>query len=56
MEHDNSFTWQDIKAIVHIADEELELHSKKDLVKMGEEGYYTLILQQYESLKKEGLI
>lgn len=49
-------TWRDIKAIVHMADEELELHAKKELVKMGEEGYYTLILQQYESLKTAGLI
>ena len=49
-------TWKDIKAIVRIADEELELRNKKELVVMGEEGYYTEILKQYESLKKGDLI
>lgn len=51
-----NLTWKDIKVIVNIADEEIELLSKKELINMGEEGYYTHILNQYSSLKKEGLI
>lgn len=49
-------TWKDIKVIVHIADQQIALRNKKELLEMGEEGYYTEILKQYESLKKEDLI
>lgn len=49
-------TWKDIKVIVTGADSLLEEKTKKELIEMGEEGYYTTILKEYEQFKKEGLI
>lgn len=49
-------TWKDIEAIVSIADTEIELHTKKELLEMGAERYYSIILKQYEALKKEQLV
>ena len=49
-------TWKDIKVIVTGADSLLAMKSKKELLEMGEEGYYTEILKEYEQFKKEGLI
>lgn len=47
-------TWKDIKIIVTSADFFLEINTKKELIKMGEEGYYTAILKEYERFKKQG--
>lgn len=49
-------TWKDIKVIVTGADSLLAMKTKKELIEMGEEGYYTAILKEYEDLKKQGLI
>ena len=49
-------TWKDIKVIVTGADSLLAMKSKKELLEMGEEGYYTEILKEYEQFKKKGLI
>lgn len=49
-------TWKDIKVIVTGADSLLAEKTKKELIEMGEEGYYTAILKEYEQFKKEGLI
>ena len=51
-----SLTWKDIKVIVTGADSLLAMKSKKELIEMGEEGYYTAILKEYEQFKKDGLI
>lgn len=53
---DDSLTWKDIKVIVTGADSLLAMKSKKELIEMGEEGYYTAILKEYEQFKKDGLI
>ena len=53
---DKQLTWKDIKVIVTGADSLLAMKSKKELLEMGEEGYYTEILKEYEQFKKEGLI
>jgi len=53
---DDKMTWKDIKVIVTGADSLLAMKSKKELIEMGEEGYYTAILKEYELFKKDGLI
>lgn len=47
-------TWQDIKAIVNIADDMIERDIDGELPKCceTEEGYYTEILNQYNEYKK----
>lgn len=49
-------TWKDIKVIVTGADSLLETMTKKELIEMGERGYYTAILKEYEQFKEQGLI
>lgn len=53
---DMDLTWKDIKAIVTGADSLLAIKTKKELIEMGEEGYYTEVLKEYEQLKEQGLI
>ena len=49
-------TWKDIKVIVTGADALLAIKTKKELIEMGEEGYYSEVLKEYNELKKQGLI
>ena len=49
-------TWKDIKVIVTGDDTLLEIKTKKELIEMGEEGYYTEVLKEYEQFKEQGLI
>lgn len=44
----NQLTWQNIKDIVEIADEILEQKEKKELVMMGEQRYYTAVLDKFK--------
>lgn len=43
--------WEDVKLLVHLADTTLEKYDKKDLLKMGEEGYYKEIFDAYIKLR-----
>lgn len=49
-------TWKDIKVIVTGADTLLAIKTKKELIEMGEEGYYTEVLKEYKQFKEQGLI
>lgn len=51
-----ALTWQDVMAIVDIADELIEATDKRVLLRLGLEGYYTMVLEQYKAIKAEGLI
>lgn len=42
-----SLTWIDIRDIVRLADTSLDFHDKKELIKMGERGYYEDVLRAY---------
>ena len=47
----NQLTWKDIQAIVRIADSLLNSFDYEKVRKMGEEGYYTEILNQFNKQK-----
>lgn len=43
--------WKDVRVLLYIADNILEKHDKKELVRMGESGYYGKVLVDYEKYK-----
>lgn len=45
--------WTDVKEIVDIADAMLESVSKKDLLSMGQAGYYTMVLNKWRDESAE---
>lgn len=47
----NELTWQDIELIIKIADNALDRIDRELLVKMGEVGYYTAILDMFNETK-----
>lgn len=47
MPQDNEITWRDIQSIVRIADNLLNSLDYSKIKKMGEEGYYTEILNRF---------
>lgn len=46
-------TWEDVQRIVDIADAMLESVSKKDLLSMGQAGYYTQVLNKWRDESAE---
>lgn len=44
--------WEDVKSLVNAADYVLENTDKKELLKIGEEGYYKLVIITYHKFKK----
>lgn len=44
-------TWQDIRAIIAIANRTLSSLDYAQIERMGEEGYYTNILNQFKKTK-----
>lgn len=47
----DELTWQDIALIIKIADNALERIDRELLVKMGEVGFYTAILDMFNETK-----
>ena len=52
-EKPKALDWKDIRKIVKLADAELERHSKKELITMGEEAYYTEVAKAYLAYKMD---
>ena len=46
-------TWEDVQRIVDIADAMIESISKKDLLSMGQAGYYTMVLNKWRNESAE---
>lgn len=49
--NDNKFTWRDVQRIVQIADHLCNSLEYDKIKKMGEEGYYTEILERFNKEK-----
>ena len=46
------YTWQDIRAIIQIANRTLNSLDYEQIARLGEEGYYTKILNQFNKTRK----
>lgn len=53
MEPSKDLTWRDVQCIVRIADNLLNSLDYSKIKKMGEEGYYTEILNRFRKERKD---
>ena len=49
---DNKLTWEDIKQIMDIADDLMETKTKRDLLLMGQQGFYTMVMMKWAELRR----